>query len=153
MQELATDVAANLRERGLSAAKTVSLTRIPGGASRETYLVAAEDGKWVLRRDPPGSRSLLSQEEEWHLLCAAMSVAPVPRPITYQASWGGGPAGVLMDFVDGISVAPRVLRKPEYETARGGLTGQLAEALAGIHRLTPALAEDVFGQPPADPAL
>src|SRR3954465_935702 len=132
MEELAAAVAATLRFDGLSTAETLERTRIPGGASRETFLVDAADGKWVLRRDPPGSRSLLSQEEEWHLLCAAMSVAPVPRPITYQASWGGGPAGLLMDFVEGISVAPRVLRKPEYETARGRLTGQLAAALAGI---------------------
>jgi aminoglycoside phosphotransferase (APT) family kinase protein len=153
MEELAAEVAETLRLDGLSSAETVDLTRIPGGASRETYLVVAADGRWVLRRDPPGSRSLLSQEQEWHLLCAAMAVAPVPKPLTYQASWGGGPAGVLMEFVEGISVAPRVLRKPKYETARGLLTAQLGEALAGIHRLTPELVENVFDQAPADPAL
>jgi aminoglycoside phosphotransferase (APT) family kinase protein len=153
MEELAADVAEALRLEGLSSAETVELTRIPGGASRETYLVDAADGRWVLRRDPPGSRSLLSQEQEWHLLCAATAVAPVPKPVIYQASWGGGPAGVLMDFVEGISVAPRVLRKPEYETARGRLTKQLGEALAGIHRLTPELVEDVFDEPPTDPAV
>src|SRR3954447_21234070 len=111
MEELVADVAEALRLDGLSSAETVALTRIPGGASRETYLVEAADGRWVLRRDPPGSRSLLSQEQEWHLLCAAMAVAPVPKPLTYKESWGGGQPGVLMDFVDGISVAPRVLRK------------------------------------------
>jgi aminoglycoside phosphotransferase (APT) family kinase protein len=153
MEELAADVAQALRLDGLSSAETVELTRIPGGASRETYLVEAADRRWVLRRDPPGSRSLLSQEQEWNLLCAAMAVAPVPKPVIYQASWGGGPAGVLMDFVEGISVAPRVLRKPEYETARGRLTAQLGKALAGIHRLTPELVENVFEQAPEDPAL
>jgi aminoglycoside phosphotransferase (APT) family kinase protein len=153
MEELAADVAEALRLEGLSSAETIELTRIPGGASRETYLVEAPDGRWVLRRDPPGSRSLLSQEQEWHLLRAAAAVAPVPKPVIYQASWGGGPAGVLMDFVEGISVAPRVLRKPEFEKARGRLTAQLGEALAGIHRLTPELVGDVFDQPPTDPAL
>jgi aminoglycoside phosphotransferase (APT) family kinase protein len=153
MEELAADVAEALRLDGLSSAETVALTRIPGGASRETYLVEAADGRWVLRRDPPGSRSLLSQEQEWHLLCAATAVAPVPKPVIYQASWGGGPAGVLMDFVEGISVPPRVLRKPEYEKARDRLTVQLGEALAGIHRLTPDLVQNVFHEPPSDPAL
>src|SRR5215218_7257169 len=153
MEELAAAVAETLRLDGLSTAETVQLTRIPGGASRETYLVDAADGRWVLRRDPPASRSLLSQEQEWHLLCAATAVAPVPKPITYQASWGGGPPGVLMDFVEGISVAPRVLRKPEYEAARERLTAQLGEALAGIHRLTADLVQDVFDAPPSDPVL
>jgi aminoglycoside phosphotransferase (APT) family kinase protein len=153
MEELAVAVAETLRLDGLSSAEKVELTRIPGGASRETYLVDAADGRWVLRRDPPGSRSLLSQEQEWHLLCAAMAVAPVPKPVTYQASWGDGPAGVLMEFVEGISVAPRVLRKAEYAAARERLTGQLGEALAGIHRLTPELVQNVFDEPPSDPVL
>jgi aminoglycoside phosphotransferase (APT) family kinase protein len=147
MEELAAAVAANLRERGLTSSETVELTRIPGGASRETYLVEADGDRWVLRRDPPGSRSLLSQEQEWHLLCVAAVTGRVPKPITYQSSWAGGPAGVLMEFVEGTSVAPRVLRKPEYERARGVLTRQLGEALAGIHRIGPDLVDQFLDFP------
>jgi aminoglycoside phosphotransferase (APT) family kinase protein len=54
---------------------------------------------------------------------------------------------MLMRFVDGTSVAPRILRKPEYESARQSLPTQLASALAAIHSLT---AVDVGGSlPPA----
>jgi aminoglycoside phosphotransferase (APT) family kinase protein len=150
MEELSAAVAADLRERGLTTDETVQLTPIPGGASRETYLVEADDGRWVLRRDPPGSRSLLTQEQEWHLLCLAGVTGRVPRPITYQASWAGGPAGILMEFVEGTSVAPRILRKPEYERARERLTRQLGDALAEIHRIGPDLVSD-FLDSPVDP--
>jgi aminoglycoside phosphotransferase (APT) family kinase protein len=153
MEELTAAVAAALRERGESSAKAVELTRIPGGASRETFLVEAQDGRWVLRRDPPGSRSQLSQRQEWDLLRVVAATDRVPKPIAYEGSWGGGPAGMLMEFVEGTSVAPRVLRKPEYGRAREKLTEQLAQALADIHRIDADLLSDVFEGSPTDPAL
>jgi aminoglycoside phosphotransferase (APT) family kinase protein len=60
---------------------------------------------------------------------------------------------MLMGFVEGTSVAPRVLRKPEYEPARGRLAAQLAEALARIHSVDPAGLEGVLPPSPDDPAL
>ncbi len=35
------------------------LSRIPGGASREVWLVEGEGGRWALRRDPPGAQSFV----------------------------------------------------------------------------------------------
>ena len=58
-----------------------------------------------------------------------------------------------MGFVEGTSVAPRVLRKPEFEAARDLLTGQLAEALARIHALEPRAPEGVPPDAPDDRAL
>jgi aminoglycoside phosphotransferase (APT) family kinase protein len=77
---------------------------------------------------------------------------PVPEPIAFEDAGGAfGSPGLLMGFVEGTSVAPRVLRKPEYEAARGRLTPQLAEALARIHSLGPPDVEGVLPAAPADP--
>jgi aminoglycoside phosphotransferase (APT) family kinase protein len=60
---------------------------------------------------------------------------------------------MLMSFVEGTSVAPRILRKPELATARSRLTAQLGEALARIHSVdTPDLA-GVLPDPGNDPAV
>ena len=58
-----------------------------------------------------------------------------------------------MDFVEGTSVGPRVLKKPEYETARERLPGQLADALARIHSVETAGLEGVLPATAGDPAL
>jgi aminoglycoside phosphotransferase (APT) family kinase protein len=131
------------------------LSVIPGGASRETWLVEAGDQRWVLRRDPEGSVSLVPIENERALISLAFNAGvPVPEPLAFEPAGGRlGTAAMLMRFVDGTSVAPRILRKPEYERARESLSTQLATALAAIHSLT---AVDVGGSLPAagmNPAL
>jgi aminoglycoside phosphotransferase (APT) family kinase protein len=133
----------------------ISLSVIPGGASRETWRVKAESGHWVIRRDPKGSVSLVPLAAEFVLIAlAGKAGVPVPRPLFYEPDGGRfGSPGLLMSFVEGTSVAPRILRKQEFARARENLPGQLAEALAEIHSLTQL---DVAGAlPPAggDPAL
>jgi aminoglycoside phosphotransferase (APT) family kinase protein len=136
------------------------LSPIPAGASRETWLVerAAAGGDpemplCVLRRDPEGSVSLVPMREEFALLERAREAGvPVPEPIGVEDEGGAfGSPGLLMGFVEGTSLAPRILRKPEYERARGRLTGQLGEALARVHSLGPTDVEGVLPSAPADP--
>jgi aminoglycoside phosphotransferase (APT) family kinase protein len=93
--------------------------------------------------------------EEFALLERARGAGvPVPDPIALEDEGGAfASPGLLMGFVEGTSVAPRILRKPSYEAARRRLTGQLAEALARIHSLGPADVEGVLPSAPADPAL
>jgi aminoglycoside phosphotransferase (APT) family kinase protein len=133
----------------------ISLAVIPGGASRETWLVEAGGRRWVLRRDPKGSVSLVPIENEHALISRALNAGvPVPKPLAFEPSGGRfGSAGMLMSFVDGTSVAPRILRKPEFERARGALTAQLGEALARIHAIDPATLDGVLPQRTGDPAL
>ena len=137
----------------------LTLSPIPGGASRETWLVESvgggdSAGRWVLRRDPEGSVSLVPMREEFALIEAAAAAGiPVPPPLACEAQGGRfGSAGMLVGFVEGSSVAPRLLRKPEYERARRRLPGQLAEALARIHSVPPATLAGVLPQAPTDPA-
>ena len=54
----------------------LALSAIPGGASRETWLVEAESGKWVLRRDPPGAESFVPLEVEHGVVEAAARAFP-----------------------------------------------------------------------------
>ena len=133
----------------------LSISPIPGGASRETWLVAGGDSRWVLRRDPEGSVSLVPLADEFSLIARAREMGvPVPEPLVYEADGGRfGSPGMLMSFVEGTSVAPRILRMDEFARVRERLPGQLAEALAGIHSLTQLDVDGIL--PPAgdDPAL
>lgn len=135
----------------------VRLSPIPGGASRETLLAESADGgaRWVLRRDPEGSVSLVPMSEEFELARVTSAAGvPVPAPLAFEPEDGRfGTPGMLMEFVPGTSVAPRILRKPEYESARGALCGQLGSALARIHAVPPSRLEGVLPGAPADPAL
>jgi aminoglycoside phosphotransferase (APT) family kinase protein len=132
----------------------VRLTPIPGGASRQTFLVEVGGRRWVLRRDPPGAGSLVSQLAEFGVVEAASTAGvPVPRPLHAEPDGGRfKTAGFLMDYVAGESVAPRLLRKPEYEGARSRLPGELSAALAAIHAIDPNSVGDELTAG-ADPAL
>ena len=93
--------------------------------------------------------------EEFDLIKrAAGADVPVPQPVAFEPAGGRfGSAGMLLGFVGGTSVAPRVLRKPEFERARGQLTAQLAEALARIHRMDVGELDGVLPAVAGDPAV
>ncbi len=132
----------------------LELISLPGGASRETFLVEGAAGRWVLRRDPPEASSFTPLEVEFGLLrLAAAAGVPVPGTLAFEAEGGRfGTAGFLMDHVGGTSVAPRLLRRDEFAAARERIPGQLAEALARIHGIDPGGLEGV-PTPDGDPAL
>jgi aminoglycoside phosphotransferase (APT) family kinase protein len=113
----------------------VRLTPIPGGASRETYLIEADRGRYVLRRDPPGAEGFAAMAVEAAVIETARAAGvPVPRLLLFEPA--GGPfetAGILMEHLDGTSVAPRILRRAEYAAARKVLPAELGGALARIH--------------------
>jgi aminoglycoside phosphotransferase (APT) family kinase protein len=132
----------------------LSLDRIPGGASREVWVVEGEGRRWALRRDPPGAQSFVPLEVEFRVVGAAAEAGvPVPRPLAFESEGGRfGTAGFLMEHVGGQSVAPRVLRRDELAGARERIVPQLGKALAAVHSIDPAGVEGV----PAldgDPAL
>ena len=137
----------------------VVISAIPGGASRETWLV--DDGdpdggrRWVLRRDPEGSVSLVPIGEEFGLIrLAADAGVPVPEPLAFEPAGGRlRSAAMLMAFVGGTSVAPRILRKDDYAEARERLPGELGAALAQIHSIAAADVDDLLPAAPLDPAL
>jgi aminoglycoside phosphotransferase (APT) family kinase protein len=130
----------------------LELTRLAGGASRESWLAEGGAGRWVLRRDPPGAESWVPLEVERRVVLAADAAGvPTTPPLCFEPAGGRfGSAGYVMDHVEGESIAPRILRGDEFARARERLPAQLAEALAAIHSLDPV--EGVLGGD-AHPAL
>lgn len=119
------------------------LQALPGGASRDTWLVAGllndEPFVYVLRRDLETSMidHALSRREEFIILQAAYeNGVKVPRPRHLAADTAPlGRAAFLMDFVEGVSIGPKVVRDPDLAAARRVLPQELAEQLAAIHSI------------------
>ena len=78
--------------------------------------------------------SLVPIRDEFALIARALDAGvPVPEPLALERAGGRlATDGMLMSFVEGTSVAPRILRKPEFETARSRLAAQLGRG-AGAH--------------------
>jgi len=134
---------------------SITLSTIPGGASRETFLAEAGDRRWVVRRDPVGAPdSFAPLATEFRVVQAAAAAGvPVARPLAFEPAGGRlESAGLVMDHVSGTSVAPRVLRRDDLAGARRVLPGQLGAALAQIHSIDGHGMEGVPASD-ADPAL
>ena len=162
MTDLAERLAAFLSRQEGAPVAVRDLARLPGGASRESWVFEAafpggRSERLVLRRDPPGHQMQNSRAAEFALLGAAATAGiPVPRVRWCETDPAVlGAAFFVMDFVPGETLARRLLRDAEYAPARAALPGQLAEALARIHAIDPAapalagLPRPSEGEPPA----
>jgi aminoglycoside phosphotransferase (APT) family kinase protein len=132
--------------------------RLTGGASRETWSFTAfaghaEPRRLVLRRDPPGE-----DRAEWKggMALEARAIAAAARAgvaVPPLVDAGTDPAVVgapylIMEHVDGETIARKLLREPRYERARAGLAAELGRTLARIHAIEP---DAVPGLPAAEP--
>ncbi len=129
------------------------LRRLSGGASRETWsfdAVAAGGARreLILRRDPPSSPKGMALEAR---LLRAAAVAGVPVPPLVEASDDPavlGSAFIVMDRIDGETIARRVLREAEYEPARQVFARQCGEILARLHTVDPDSIEGLQADDP-----
>jgi len=115
-----------------------ALTRLSGGASRETWRFELDGRPLVLQRQRRGDDRDMGLEAS---VVRAAGEAGVPVPHVVAASAGEGPLGsswMVLTAVDGETIARKILRDDDYEVARGALTGQFARALARLHALDPA---------------
>lgn len=141
------------------------LRPLPGGASRDTWLVfGVLDNRafsFVLRRDLASSMidNALTREQEYMVLAVAHAAGVlVPRPRYYSSIPAVlGKPFFLMDYVEGVSIGSRVVRDPKLKAARQALPEQLAQQLAIIHSLDTTdlgfLPRPQTGQSPAQDAL
>ena len=123
------------------------LRPLAGGASRQTWFFEVEDAsrgagavsRRVLRRDPPASpRPESMAAEAAILLAAAKAGVPVPAVSGHgDGSDGVGSPYLIMDYLEGETIARRLLRDPRWEKARTGLVAELGRALARIHSIPP----------------
>ena len=120
-----------------------ALTRLSGGASRETWsfdALAADRARagLILRRDPPGRAGepgTMSREAQviGLALAAGLAVPEVLLSTEEPDLWGT--AGLVMRRVAGETIARRILRDAAYRPARQVLVGQVGAFAAGLHAL------------------
>ena len=122
-----------------------NLARLSGGASRETWSfdLRPMDGPvqhLILRRDPPNAARTGGMPMEAELfVVAAKSGVPVPKLL---ASGDASPdvlgtGFLVMERVEGETLARRILRDEPYAHARSVLVEQMGTALARLHAADP----------------
>jgi aminoglycoside phosphotransferase (APT) family kinase protein len=128
------------------------LRKLSGGASRESWSFdAAADGttprKLVVqieRRAPADAR--IGIDVQARLLRAARA-AGVPVPEVVAEATHDDASIIVLEHVDGETIARRLLRDDAYANARDVLASQCGEALARIHTLPTDEALDGSDQP------
>jgi aminoglycoside phosphotransferase (APT) family kinase protein len=133
----------------LHASTVDGLRRLSGGASRATWSFTADGRPLILRMDPPGAASGGLAREADLLRGATAAGVPVPDVIANGDGTDGiGAPYIVMNHVEGETIARRILREDEFANARPLMARQCGEILAKIHQIR---IEDVPGLPDEDP--
>jgi aminoglycoside phosphotransferase (APT) family kinase protein len=132
-----TDLAEQL-SKVLDAGKIEKLTRLSGGASRETWAFDLDGAPLILQRERPGAmRTGGGMRSEALLLRAAVS-AGVPVAELVASGDADSPLGapfIVTRRLEGETIARKILRDEEWAPVRPKLAAQCGEALAAIHRI------------------
>ncbi|HLY30878.1 MAG TPA: phosphotransferase family protein [Ktedonobacterales bacterium] len=130
----------------------ITVERIRGGHSNETFYVTRGDTQYVLRRPPRGPLLPTAHDvgREYHVLSAlAQTDFPVPRPVLYCADTGviGAPF-YLMERVPGIVIRAQLPSAFDSPEACAGLSEELIDRLADLHAVNwQAIGLGDFGKP------
>ena len=117
----------------LGGADIADLTRLSGGASRETWRFRADGVERIAQRQRDGDERDMMVEAS--VLDAARS-ADVPVPALLCADPGtDGTATMIVEAIDGETIARKIQRDDEFADARPRLAGQFGAALAAVHRI------------------
>ena len=142
-------VEAVVRE-ALGASSVTRLSRLTGGASRQTWTCTVNGVDVVVQRQRAGDDRNMAIEAD--LVRAAWAAGvPVPEVLAFvgvDAAGSGGAATMITRRVVGETIARKILRDDTYREARQRLVADLGRALAGVHRIDPA---DIDGLVEADP--
>jgi aminoglycoside phosphotransferase (APT) family kinase protein len=129
--------------------EVVDLVRLSGGASRETWSFDAicrsgERRALILQRQRADVERDMAVEVA-ALRAAAAAGVPVPAVIAAGDGTDVGASYVIVERVDGETIARKILRDAEYAGARTLLLAQLGGALAALHRIDPAVVPGLVG--------
>ena len=117
----------------LDGAEVHGLHRLSGGASRETWRFEADGRPLILQRQRAGDeRDMLI--EAGVVRAAGRGGAPVPELLDARRR-DDGMAFMVLEAVDGETIARKILRDDEFATARPRLVADFGAALARIHAL------------------
>ncbi len=121
----------------LGATTVDGLTRLSGGASRETWRFVADGRALILQRQRGGDTRDMGVEAD---VLRAAAAAGVPVPELVAAATGDTPVGasyMVLSAVEGETIARKILRDAEFDGARAALPAQLGQALARLHSIEP----------------
>jgi aminoglycoside phosphotransferase (APT) family kinase protein len=120
------------------------LTRLSGGASKQTWAFDAVDAggertELILRRNAPGRPGEPGdvRREARALSLAHGAGLPVPELLVMSEDDGWGTPGMIMRRIPGETIARKILREEQYSPARGRLVAELARFAAGLHAIGP----------------
>jgi len=127
------DDLAVLLSRTLDDAEIDGLTRLSGGASRETWRFTADGIDRIVQRQRAGDERDMMVEAG---VVAAAGRSGVPAPHLIAAETGDdGSAFMVLEAIDGETIARKLQRDDEYAHARSVLIAQLGAALANVHSM------------------
>lgn len=112
------------------------MTRLSGGASRETWSFAGDGTRYILQQQRTGSPRDM-HVEVLVLEAAHRAGVPVPRVVTSSRGLtGANPLGepfMVVEAVEGETIARKILRDGEFASARAALPSQIGEAMGRLH--------------------
>ena len=109
------------------------LTRLTGGASRETWRCELGGEPVVVQRQRAGAEGDMAIEADVVAAAGRHHVA-VPHLVAYEPDLAGASTLVTAE-VPGETIARRILRDDRFAVARRALTGDLGRSLARIHAI------------------
>ncbi len=122
----------------LGSTEITGLTRLSGGASRDTWRFAADGQSLILQRQREGDERDMATEIA---AVRAASAAGVPTATLVTASTDQaqlGAAFMITADVAGETTPRKILRDDQFGPARQALPTQLAHALVRIHTIAPS---------------
>jgi aminoglycoside phosphotransferase (APT) family kinase protein len=122
----------------LGATTITGLTRLSGGASRDTWRFVADGRPLIVQRQRDTDERDMSVEVA---ALRAATAAGVPAADVVAASTDRsalGAAYMILSHVDGETTPRKILRDERFAAARRALVAQLGAALVTIHGIAPA---------------
>lgn len=119
------------------------VTRLTGGASRETFRFTLDGVGHILQRERGGTqRRPEGMAAEADLVRAGVAAGvPAPRVVVSNGDVPDsniGPSFFVTEAVEGETIARRILRDDAFGAARRALAADMGAALAAIHSIDPA---------------
>lgn len=121
------------------------LTRLSGGASRETWSFTADGRPLILQRQRPGDTRDMSVEAR--VVGAAFDAGVGVPELIASGEMSTGARFMVLSHVSGETIARKILRDERFADARSVLVGQMAGALARLHAIEP---DSLSGLPEID---
>jgi aminoglycoside phosphotransferase (APT) family kinase protein len=146
----------------LGATNVTDVVRLTGGASRETYRFIADGRPLILQRQRPGAERTMSVEASVLRAAHTAGVAVANLISSSDDPAELGAAYMILEAIEGETIARKILRDDTFAVARGALSSQFGEALARLHAIDPTTVTgldhsdqlnqqrdllDLFGQP------